>query len=166
MGYLILGRGVLDVDPATTRDDMEFVAIPAGTTIRFYADTGQGLDLAAGEVDLWEQLERPWPLLDATRVTYNLCLFSAPGLSEVDPCCHPEFAPHTLVRAAAGGMPNPLRMCSGTRETCPTRPGQVASGARHDCTGILGVCSGDLYWVACHHFRHTESAAGSRDLPH
>jgi hypothetical protein len=43
MGHILLGHGALNVHPSVIKPEMEWVAVPAGTTIQFYADTGQGL---------------------------------------------------------------------------------------------------------------------------
>jgi hypothetical protein len=57
------------------------------------------------------------------------------------------------------GVPDPIRLCDGTPATCPTDPRQVAAGATHTCSGILGTYSGDLYWLAC-----TSIVGGDRDV--
>lgn len=152
MGYILLGHGGLDVDTSVTPPDMEFVAIPQGTTIQFYADSGQGLAFNSAQLDIWEQLQAPWPALDSSRVTYNLSLYSAKELWGEELKNDPAFGGHTLVRASIDGVPDPIRMCTGSRETCPTDPRQVAEGATHTCDGILGTYTGDLYWLACTSF--------------
>jgi hypothetical protein len=156
MGYILLGHGGLDVDPAVTSKDMEFVAIPQGTTIQFYADAGQGLVYGSDDLDIWEQLKAPWPALDSSRVTYNLCLYNAQELWDEELKNNPQFGGHELIRAGVGSVPDPLRMCTGTRATCPTDPRDVARGATHTCDGILGTYQGDLYWLACTSFSHTD----------
>jgi hypothetical protein len=157
MGYILLGHGDLDVDPKVTPSDMEFVAIPQGTTLQFYADAGQGLRYGSRALDLWEQLAAPWPALDSSRVTYNLCLYSARELWDEELKNNPQFGGHTLVRAGVDGYADPLRMCTGTRATCPTDPRDVARGARHRCDGILGTLAGDLYWLACTSFANVDA---------
>lgn len=149
MGYILLGHGGLDLDPSATPPDMGVVAIPAGTTIQFYADTGQGLVYGSGHLDIWSQLQAPWPALDATNVTYNLTLYSATELWDDELKNDPDFGGHTLLRAGVDGLPDPIMLCSGSPDTCPTDPRQVAAGAVHGCDGILGRYSGDLYWLAC-----------------
>ena len=158
MGYILLGHGGLDVDPRVTPKDMEFVAIPRNTTIQFYADAGQGLVYGSHELDIWEQLQAPWPALDSSRVTYNLSLYSAQELWADELKNDPQFGGHTLIRAGVGGVPDPIRMCTGTRATCPTDPRAVAQGATHTCDGILGTYSGDLYWLACTSFENANRA--------
>jgi hypothetical protein len=165
MGYILLGHGGLDVDPKVTSKEMEFVAIPRGTTLQFYADAGQGLVYGGGDLDIWEQLQAPWPALDSSRVTYNLCLYNAQELWDEELKNDPQFGGHTLIRAGVG-VPDPLRMCSGTKATCPTDPRDVARGAAHRCDGILGTYTGDLYWLACTSFlnadkRVTDPAMGA-----
>ncbi len=152
MGYILLGHGALNLDPRVTPKEMEYVAIPQGTTIQFYADAGQGLVYGSSHLDIWEQLQAPWPALDSTRVTYNLALYNAAELWENELKNNPQFGGHTLIRAGVGGVPDPIRMCTGTPTTCPTDPRQVAAGRTHTCSGILGQYKGDLYWLACSSF--------------
>jgi len=152
MGYVFLGHGGLEVDAGLIPAGMEIVAIPAGTTIQFYADSGQGLVYGSEDLDIWEQLQAPWPALDSTRVTYNMALSSAKELWADELKNNPSFGGNTLIRAGVDGVPDPLLMCTGTPDTCPTDPRQVATGARHGCDGILGTYDGDLYWLACTSF--------------
>jgi hypothetical protein len=159
MGYILLGHGDLNLDPRVTPKEMEYVAIPAGTTIQFYSDAGQGLVYGGHDLDVWEQLEAPWPALDSTRVTYNLTLYSATELWEDELKNNPQFGGHTLIRAGVGGVPDPIRLCSGTPATCPTDPRQIAAGRTHTCDGILGSYTGDLYWLACTSFRRVGADA-------
>ncbi len=149
MGYILLGHGGLNVDPSVTPKDMEFVAIPSGTTIQFYADAGQGLAYNSTQLDIFAQLQAPWPALDSTRVTYNLALHNAQELWGEELKNSPDFAGHTLIRAGVDGVPDPIRMCTGTRATCPTDPRRIAAGDTHKCDGILARYTGDLYWLAC-----------------
>jgi hypothetical protein len=162
MGYILLGHGGLDVDPRVTPADMEFVAIPEGTTIWFYADAGQGLLYGSRHLDIWDQLQAPWPTLDHTRVTYNLVLHHATELLPYNLQGDPQFHGHTVVRPGVDGAPDPLRMCTGDRDSCPTDPRAVAAGDTHTCGGVLGTYTGDLHWVACTFFARAD---GSRRPP-
>ncbi len=159
MGYIFLGHGALDVQSGTIPEGMEILAIPQGTTIQFYADSGQGLVYGSGDLDVWEQLQAPWPALDSSNVTYNLSLFSATELWANELKNNPSFGGHTLIRAGVDGVPDPILMCTGSVDTCPTDPRAVATGATHTCDGILGTYSGDLYWLAC-----TSFSGVSKDL--
>ena len=152
MGYIFLGHGDLDASSSGVDPSMEIVAIPQRTTIQFYADAGQGLVYGSHDLDIWEQLQAPWPALDSTRVTYNLALYNAAELWAEELKNNPSFGGHTLIRAGVDGVPDPILMCSGTPDTCPTDPRAVAAGATHTCDGILGTYSGDLYWLACTSF--------------
>jgi len=158
MGYILLGHGGLDVDPRVTPKDMEFVAIPQGTTIQFYSDSGQGLVYGSHHLDIWEQLQAPWPALDSSRVTYNLSLYNAQELWTDELKNNPSFGGHKLIRAGVDGVPDPIRMCTGTRATCPTDPRQIAAGATHECDGILATYPGDLYWLACTSFSNADKS--------
>ncbi len=162
MGFILLGHGGLDVDPNVTARDMEFVAIPRGTVLRFFADSGQGVLFGSGSPALWEQLEPPWPALDASAVTYNLSLYSAQELWDEELRAWLPVAEHTLVRAGVAGVPDPLRMCTGTRATCPVDPTAVARGSEHTCDGVLGTYAGELVWVACTSFERARASAEER----
>lgn len=149
MGYVLLGHGGLEVDSGQINADMGTVAIPKGTTIQFYSDTGQSLVYGSRDLDVWAQLQAPWPPLDSSNVTYNLTLSGAAELWGDELKNNPSFGGHTLLRAGIDGLPDPINLCNGTRDTCPTDPRQVAAGATHTCSGILGKYAGDLFWVAC-----------------
>lgn len=161
MGYVFLGHGGLDVDPSVIPQDMEWVAVPQGTTIQFYGDTGQTLMYGSDDLDVWNQLTVHLDPVDSTRVTYNLALSSAKELWGEELKNSPDFAGHTLIRAGVDGVPDPILMCTGhsgkdpddptklSEGACPTDPRQVAAGAKHCCDGILGKYTGDLFWMAC-----------------
>lgn len=157
MGYILLGHGGLDVDPSVMAQGMEFVAIPQGTRIQFFADAGQGLVSGPHQLDLWDQLKAPWPPLDSTNVTYNLTLYDDPEGLDLLLANDPWLGGHELIRPG-GSLPDPVRLCTGTPRTCPTDPRAVAAGDTHECDGILGRFHGDLYWVACSLFLHADAS--------
>ncbi|MFJ5646187.1 hypothetical protein [Streptomyces sp. NPDC093223] len=152
MGFILLGHGKLEVDRMRTRPEMEFVAIPRGTTIQFYCDSNQFLRYGPKELDVWEQLQAPWPPLGEHEVTYNFTLLSAEDMWQRELANNPAFGGNTLFRAGIDGVSDPIQLCSGTPESCPTRPEQVAQGMTHKCDGVLGTLSGQLYWLACTQF--------------
>ncbi|MFF4704561.1 putative adhesin [Streptomyces sp. NPDC001288] len=149
VGYVLLGHGGLDVDPAYTRSEMEIVAIPEGTTIQFYCDTNQELIYGARELDVWEKIKAPFPPLRSSDVTYNLTLQSneTGWLDEL--ANHPTFRGCRLFLPGRTGLPAEMHLCTGTPATCPTTPQQVAGGMTHECDGVLGTVRGALHWVAC-----------------
>jgi hypothetical protein len=161
MGYVFLGHGALDVDSSVIPQDMEWVAVPQGTTIQFYSDTGQTLMYGSSDLDVWNQLTRQLDPVDPSHVTYNLALSSAKELWAEELKNSPDFAGHTLIRAGVDGVPDPILMCTGHSGkdpddptkledgACPTDPRQVAAGAKHVCNGILGKYSGEMFWMAC-----------------
>lgn len=152
MGFILLGHGDLEVDPTSTPPDMDIVAIPLGTTIQFFADAGQDLCYGAPALDDWDRLEAPWPALNSSNVTYNLSLCSAWGSWDYELKNDPHFGGHQLIRPGIGDVPDPIRLCTGSAETCPTDPRMVAEGQSHTCDGILGRAEfqgQDLFWVAC-----------------
>ncbi|MFF4934581.1 putative adhesin [Streptomyces griseofuscus] len=144
MGYVLIGHAALFTDYRAPT--MEIVAVPGGTTLQFYADAGQGLAYGPEHLDQWDQLHSPWPPLTCGHVTYNYTLRPpTPGLLGNDP----QLGGHTLVAPGVGGMPEEMRMCTGTRNSCPTDPRWTEAGAVHRCDGVLGMFQGDLHWLAC-----------------
>ena len=84
MGIVIFGHGGLS--PIAAKD-VEWVALPAGTTLQFYADIGQTLMTSKTTwANYAETLDQPWPPIDSTRVTYNLSLsaLNAQEQKEID----------------------------------------------------------------------------------
>ncbi|MEU0002676.1 hypothetical protein ABZ069_37905 [Streptomyces microflavus] len=148
-----MGHGGLFTD-GRTPPGMEIVAIPAGTTLQFYADSGQ--DLAYGEAQLarWQQLRPQWEPLRAGNVTYNFCLAALPAHDVPSEAQRNEwFGAHEFITPDDGGLPGEVLLCNGSAETCPTDPRQVVEeGAVHQCTGLLGMYTGDLFWLACSSF--------------
>ncbi|MEV6681939.1 hypothetical protein AB0N09_34460 [Streptomyces erythrochromogenes] len=152
MGYILLGHGGLDVHPAVLPPDMEIVALPRGTTLRFFADTGQQLSYGPMDLDGWDRLTAHLPALDCTRVTYNLTLEDAGDDAAIVLQNDPLLGGHELVRPGIGDIPGRIRLCAGTRTTCPTAPAQVARGMAHACDGIFGrpeFRGKELFWIAC-----------------
>jgi hypothetical protein len=149
MGYVLLGHGRIEADPAFVTPEMRYVAIPQGTKIRFYCAADQSQDPGSREVGIREMIQAPWPPLDSSHITCNLALRNAGGLWNNDLADNPEFGGHTVIVPGCGGAADPIRLCTGTRATCPTEPRHVANGATHGCDGILGTLRGDLYWLAC-----------------
>ena len=145
--YILLGHGGLEV--SSVKPGMEWVAIPQGTTLQFFADTGQGLVTNAAHMDVFTELDKPWPALDSSRVTFNLTLSSSPELDIEDLKNNPSFGGAELIQPGLRGVPDPIKLCTGTPETCPTDPRQIPVGWKHNCDGILGTYSGDMYWIAC-----------------
>ncbi|MEV6681958.1 hypothetical protein AB0N09_34555 [Streptomyces erythrochromogenes] len=157
MGYVLLGHGGMDVRADELPPDMGIIAIPQGTTIQFFSDAGQGLLYGSPDLDMWEQFVPHLTPLDSTCVTYNLTLGSAWDLWDRELRNDPTFGGHELIRPGIGDIPDPIRLCTGTPGTCPTRPAQVAEGFTHTCDGILGLLQGaDLFWVACTTLDHAD----------
>lgn len=150
MGTIIFGHGGLSPIKAK---DMEWVAIPADTTLQFYADAGQ--TLMTGQptwANYAANLEAPWPALDSTRVTYNLSLsaLNAQEQHEID-VLGADF-PHTIVMI--GRDLTSAQLCTGDSKTCPSDPrmitGQVPGPREHGCDGLLATYKGhELHWIAC-----------------
>ncbi|MFF3159355.1 hypothetical protein [Streptomyces sp. NPDC057910] len=152
MGFVLMGHGSLNVNPAVTPQRMEIVAIPPNTEIQFYADAGQGLAFAHSQLNVWEQLVPHGMPLNSRNVTYNLTLGSAWGDWEAVLEDDPQFGDHSLIRPGIGDIPDPVLLCTGTPDSCPTSPAQVAAGRTHRCKGIFGRSEfqGEkLFWLAC-----------------
>lgn len=162
MGIIFVGHGGLDVEAAGT--SVEICAIPQGTTVQFYSDSGQILRIKPEELEtIWSQLQAPWPALDSTNVTYNLTLQRHDGWvglcqgGTIDPA---NFNGHQLV-VPGFNAPDEVRLCTGTAYnigaegqvisgTCPTDPRQIAVGWTHTCNGLLRQYAGQqLFWIAC-----------------
>lgn len=146
MAHLLVGHGGLDpADSAAYNKGMGVVAIPPGTTLQFYTDAGQTVrivDIASA----FAQLQAPWPPLTAENATYNFSLtaqsedITNQWTSAIANSGHEFHAP------GQGGLPDPIALCDGTTETCPTDPRQNRA---HRCTGLLGRFTGDLHWIGC-----------------
>ncbi|MEV6683720.1 hypothetical protein AB0N09_43885 [Streptomyces erythrochromogenes] len=161
MKYLLMGHGALDVDPSALADpDMYRVGVAVGTTLQFYADVGQRLEYAMGTQDVrtvWNaaKAQTPWAPIDYQGVAANLRLSSAFGQwsqefidtkTFMDPETGDEY---TLIRPGIEITQDPIQLCTGTPDTCPTRPEQTAQGETHTCDGILGLFAGEMHWLAC-----------------
>jgi hypothetical protein len=151
MGTIIFGHGGLDPMAA---GDMEWSALPAGTTLQFYADAGQVL--LTGQqtwADFAKTLDAPWDPIDSSGVTYNFRLgpLSDQEQHEID-VLSKDF-PHTVLIVGKDLKGSP-QLCTGDRTTCPSDPRMVAGtveGPRtHGCDGILKHYAGEeLHWIAC-----------------
>ncbi|MFF3159593.1 hypothetical protein [Streptomyces sp. NPDC057910] len=119
---------------------MDFVAIPFG--IGCYTDEGSGI-LLGPEHTLFAEPSPQFTIHSAFhsgQLIQNIfALRSGPGLDE-DLACHPELCGNVLIPGLYG-VPDPLLLCDGTPETCPTTLEQREQGRMHQCTGILGYCT-------------------------
>ncbi len=151
MGYVILGHG--GFSPADGAK-MEVCALDAGTTLQFYADTGQSLVVTKQLLDDFGSMQQPWPAIDSTGVTYNLGLeplTDAQRQALVSP--DQDWGGHTLLLVGPGLGCRP-QLCTGDETTCPKDPrmitGAVEGPREHACDGILGTYGGqELHWIAC-----------------
>ncbi|MEU9256523.1 hypothetical protein AB0D66_32560 [Streptomyces sp. NPDC048270] len=154
-----MGHGGLFTD-GRTAPGMEIVAIPTGTTLQFYADSGQGLAYGEAQLAVWQQLRPRWEPLRAGNVTYNFCLAPLPPQDVPSEAHRNEWFPgHQFITPGDIGLAREVLLCNGSMETCPTDPRQVVEeGAVHQCTGLLGTYTGDLYWLACSSFLNADAA--------
>ncbi|HVK26434.1 MAG TPA: hypothetical protein VM677_34220 [Actinokineospora sp.] len=126
-------------------EGMGIVAIPPGTTLQFYSDAGQTLRIGNIE-QAFGQLEAPWPVLTSENVTYNLSLTAETEATMTEWARVTADSVHELHTPGKGGLSDPLLLCDGTTDTCPTDP---RDNAAHGCTGLLGLYTGELHWLAC-----------------
>ena len=183
---IFLGHGFFD--PAGGAYPPE-VLIPPDTSLRFFSDAGQTLDLPAyrndaGElitdynavVNVWEHFKEDETPIPPRWVTYNY------RLSPEDAEEERELAGKLAWGAQIVTLPegsDKFYLCTGTAETCPTPALNVQQRQyenegigspvpderwHHTCKGILGTHAGnDLVWCACTSIRLTD--ATRRDLP-
>lgn len=151
MGFVIFGHGGLT---PTNAAKMETCAVGTGTTLQFFADAGQALLQERSLLDMFGRLQKPWPPIDQTGVTYNLGLepFSDAEHAALTSTVQ-DWAGHTLLTVGKDLGCEPI-LCAGDPTTCPRDPrmltGAVAGPTKHTCNGILGKYAGqELFWVAC-----------------
>ncbi|MFF4369354.1 hypothetical protein [Streptomyces sp. NPDC001594] len=149
MALILLGLGKPSAGPGEVPEGMQFVAVPAGVTLHVCSDEGWGLGYGPGQPGIWEQLCRPRKTSGACQVANGLALRGGWELHDERLLRHGDFAGHTVV-AAGGAGPDPLLLCDGRPDTCPTSPAQLALGWTHDCTGVLGRAglSGDVFLIS------------------
>ena len=153
MGVVLFGHGRLDTGTGPCRPKMEWVGVPQGTTIQFYADTGQLLKTGEDGLRKWGDLGAPWGAIDHTGVAPNYALMYGPEFDYL--LNHPSFAGHTVVRAGNDGLTDPIFLCDGDPGgPCPQNPKDITAGKIHRCNGLLAKYSGDLYWLACSDVRN------------
>lgn len=151
MGFVILGHG--GFSPAAGAK-METCALGEGTTLQYYADTGQSLVVTKKLLDDFSKMDQPWPAINSTGVTYNLSL--EPLTSEQRARLvsdDQDWGGHTLLLVGTNLDCEP-QLCTGVPATCPKDPrmitGAVAGPTEHNCDGILAKYAGqDLHWIAC-----------------
>ncbi len=150
MGYVFLGHGGLTPSDAA---NMEICALSAGTTLQYFSDSGQSLLHNPEHIAPFDALERPWPAIDSTGVTYNLGLEPVGDATLLAEYQARDWSGHMLL-TPDGELGCEPRLCTGTPETCPTDPRTVAwelaGPYEHECNGILARYAGqELFWVAC-----------------
>ncbi|MEU9256563.1 hypothetical protein AB0D66_32860 [Streptomyces sp. NPDC048270] len=152
--HVLVGHGDIPIHiPEPGAPDMNIVAIPEGTTIQFWSDSGQALDYNNHQLDVFHTFTPQIEPLDSRHVTYNLRLVAARELWGQEFQNNPQFGGREIIRPGFNGVPEEIYMCTGSPDSCPTRPADIQRGMKHTCDGILGQLSGDLHWLACTTFR-------------
>jgi len=151
MGHIFLGHGSLSPEGYSYNTGMGTIAVPPGTSLQFFCDTGQGLVVTTKLLIDWNELQRPWPALTSANVTYNLGLGPFSDLKDsankLMAIMQGGAMDHTIhIPGTTHEVSNDELLCTGTAGQCPTDPREQRA---HSCNGILGRFSGDLYWIAC-----------------
>jgi hypothetical protein len=170
---IFLGHGSLDTASTDYPEVADGVLIPPGTTLKFYTDAGNTLDLdayrnSAGElmsdynaiansIKGWEHFQEDKGALGEGQVTYNFALSPEDSDEERDLAKKLDWGGAQIETLPDGSAD--WYLCQGTAETCPT-PKLISGGKtwadvpddrkKHNCTGILGKHTGnELYWMCC-----------------
>lgn len=130
----ISGHGGHSAPPA----EMEYVAIPPSVTIRVHHTDL----LAYGDDDsvYWDQIG--WcreELNSHAPAVNNLELHGDPALA--DPDFVKLFGLQAMMGPGTEGLPDPLRLCAGDPESCPSTQEEIENGRTHACDGLLGILS-------------------------
>ena len=151
MGHIFLGHGGLDPQGYSYKDGMGTVAVPPGTSLQFYSDTGQILITNKNLLLNWDALDRPWEPLTSANVTYNLGLSPFKDLDEAvvnaEALIDGNGWGHTIhIPGFIGDLGEDELLCTGEVGQCPTDPREQRD---HSCAGILARFTGELFWIAC-----------------
>lgn len=116
---------------------MEYVAVPPGVEIHCHTDGGLGLVYGRGGLAGVLDQAVPSRVLNSREPAPNsLALRGGPGLHDEEFLWH--HGRDDALRPGLDGVPDPLLLCDGTPETCPTTQEQIERGWVHQCTGVLG----------------------------
>ncbi|RSS79754.1 hypothetical protein [Streptomyces sp. WAC06614] len=154
MSYILLGHGDLLVHRGAPPCSGESIVVPRGTTIQLYTDGGQGLVIGPDELDVWSQVFCA-AAVDAGTGLHNLVLHGGDDLANDQLASDLERGGHTLIRPGVDGMPDPIRLCTGTPRTCPPPVDPFGEEVTHDCGGLLGLLGrlpgpqGVVHWLEC-----------------
>ncbi|MFE5537956.1 hypothetical protein ACFQ78_19715 [Streptomyces sp. NPDC056519] len=97
--------------------------------------------------DIWAQLvedESLGTLSGGDELRTHLSLYGCPELDDealLDSLAAPLDG-YMLIRPGINGVPDPVLLCTGTPQSCPTTAAEVAEGKHHDCDGLLGGFGG------------------------
>jgi hypothetical protein len=171
--YVFLGHGAFDRQSGVGPPE---VLVPSKTTLRFFSDSGQVLDIPATDegttdynevVNLWQHFQEDRAPIPPRWVTYNFALSPETSDEERELALSLDWGA-TVVSPPVGS--EKLYLCTGTADSCPTpalnvqqrnheagREGAAAVPDKrwyHDCDGILDLYAGhDLFWIACTRIR-------------
>lgn len=151
MSFILLGHGDLLVHPGDLQPNADDVGVPFDSTLQLYTDAGQGLMLGPDELDAWGQVFCVAAADGGARLP-NLALHGGDDLWDEELRSALEHGGHVLIRPGVDGQPDPIRLCTGTPETCPPPGGTFGDVATHDCDGVLGdagLRGGVVHWLEC-----------------
>ncbi|RSS76716.1 hypothetical protein [Streptomyces sp. WAC06614] len=159
MGFLLLGLG--DFQSDGTASEREALMVPQGVTISPCAVRNGALQYGSPTISIWDQLveeEGIGVLQSGDELRSHLMLHGCPELDsqELLDAIAADFYGYELIRPGRDGYPDPIALCTGCPETCPTTPEEVGAGKQHLCNGLLGGFGGrvavqgeQIVWVAC-----------------
>ncbi|WP_125643494.1 hypothetical protein [Streptomyces sp. WAC06614] len=107
--------------------------------MRILVHTPASLTYGSDEWIWWDQLGDCRTELNSDHLARNdLEVWSDPALA--DPGFPALFSCQTVMGPGMrADVPDPLRLCSGTPQTCPTTQEQIQAGGAHTCDGVLGI---------------------------
>ncbi|MFF4369300.1 hypothetical protein [Streptomyces sp. NPDC001594] len=145
--------------PRVPQDGMEYVAIPTGTKIAVFTPECVPYGEGWNHWDEWSAMGDCADVLSDTEPAPNILELHG-GEAFGHPDFHRAFDGALVAAPGHGGLPDPLPLCSGTPQDCPTTPQDVRRGRAHACDGILGHLTrsgftGTAYLVLTTRVRHT-----------
>jgi hypothetical protein len=148
---VFLGHGGFD---PTSGSDTAVVLVPPGTSLKFFSDAGQVLELPAkdGDTDynkvvkVWDHFKEAEAPIAEKGVTYNFSLLPEDSQDERDLALSLDWGAQVIT--LPDGAAN-FYMCTGTPETCPTPKLNVVA-ARHDELVARGAAAVKAFkeWLA------------------
>ncbi|MEV6681567.1 hypothetical protein AB0N09_32560 [Streptomyces erythrochromogenes] len=148
MHYLILGIGSTEESPGAIGlpDQVPF----PGAHFEVCADMGNGVSFSDNHPSVLGQFTEMTDSVVVNGMMPNLTLRYTEALTSDALRKHHELDLYTKFWPGVEA-PDFLYLCSGTAETCPVTPQDVADGKPHQCDGLLAQidASSPVLWLAC-----------------